>query len=67
VSSRNPKNVHASLSKQAVDVIPVAVDITKPATLAPAFEDANVVISLVGIMHGMFKDLYLLKLNLISL
>ena len=28
------------------------VDITKPNTLAPAFEGADVVVSLVGIMHG---------------
>jgi uncharacterized protein YbjT (DUF2867 family) len=34
---------------------PVALDITKPETLAPAFKDANTVISLVGIMHGSRK------------
>lgn len=31
---------------------PVAVDITKPETLAPAFKGASVVVSLVGILHG---------------
>lgn len=31
---------------------PVPLDITKPNTLAPAFEDASVVVSLVGLMHG---------------
>ena len=32
------------------------VDITKKETIPPAFENANVVVSLVGIMHGSTQD-----------
>ncbi|KZP25437.1 NAD(P)-binding protein [Athelia psychrophila] len=61
ISSRSPENVHASLERDSdVDagslLPPVAVDITKPNTLAPSFKGANVVISLVGIMHGTPSD-----------
>jgi len=55
ISSRNPENPRI-LIEQGVDaksLLPaVPVDITKPSTLAPAFDGADVVVSLVGIMHG---------------
>ena len=35
---------------------PAAADITKPHTLAPVFDSADVVINLVGIMHGKPSD-----------
>jgi len=59
ISSRNPEKVHASLRGQGVDtgLLPsVPVDITESSSLVPAFEGADVVISLVGIMHGTPKD-----------
>lgn len=56
ISSRNPDKVHASLIKQGVNsksLLPsVPVDVTKPDTLVTAFEGADVIVSLVGIMHG---------------
>jgi NADH dehydrogenase len=58
ISSRNPEKVHASLRKQGVDtgLLPsVPVDITISSSLVPAFEGADVVISLVGIMHGEWR------------
>lgn len=30
----------------------MAIDITEPSTLPPAFKDADVIVSLVGILHG---------------
>ncbi|KDQ63299.1 hypothetical protein JAAARDRAFT_168979 [Jaapia argillacea MUCL 33604] len=59
ISSRRPEKIHASL----VPIIgekhllpPVAADITKPETLGPAFSEADVVVSLVGIMSGTPAD-----------
>lgn len=56
ISSRNPQKIYDSLREQGVTekclLPPLAVDITKPDTLGPSFEGADVVVSLVGIMHG---------------
>ncbi|KAI0068156.1 NAD-P-binding protein [Artomyces pyxidatus] len=55
LSSRNPDRIHALLHDKipADHLLPaVAVDITNPKTLVPAFKDASVVVSLVGILHG---------------
>ncbi|KAI0052528.1 NAD(P)-binding protein [Auriscalpium vulgare] len=56
VSSRKPDRLHALLSRElpagAVLAPAVAADITKPDTLVPAFKDASVVISLVGLLQG---------------
>lgn len=60
--SRGPTNAHkaisASLGSQddARRLESAEGDITKPETLASAFEGANVVINLVGIMHGSPDD-----------
>ena len=35
---------------------PLPVDITKKETIPPAFENADIVVSLVGIMHGSTQD-----------
>ncbi|KAF7979401.1 hypothetical protein HWV62_42510 [Athelia sp. TMB] len=61
VSSRSPGKVHAALERDPeVDtarLLPaVSVDITQPHTLAPSFKGADVVVSLVGIMHGTPSD-----------
>lgn len=55
ISSRNPQTLHAKLVKEVPKnclLSPVPLDITKPDTLVPAFKDASVVVSLVGLMHG---------------
>ena len=60
LSSRNPARLLQTLQKD----LPLAVtrlqatplDITKPETLAPAFEGARTVVSLVGLMHGKPDD-----------
>lgn len=55
ISSRQPQTIFNALKSDAPRaqlLAPVAVDITKPHTLEPAFDGAAVVISLVGIMHG---------------
>ncbi|KXN88756.1 NADH dehydrogenase [ubiquinone] 1 alpha subcomplex subunit 9, mitochondrial [Leucoagaricus sp. SymC.cos] len=55
LSSRNPAPLHAKLEEEVPNdrlPPPVALDITKPHTLTPAFENASVVVSLVGLMHG---------------
>lgn len=55
LSSRNPHRLHAKLEKEVPSHSlspPIAVDVTKPNTLAPAFEGAKVIVSLVGLMHG---------------
>lgn len=58
LSARHPDRVYKTLSQTLSQdqktrlVQPVPVDITKPETLAPAFRDASVVVSLVGILHG---------------
>lgn len=61
ISSRNPNKLYENL--KADKDIPndhfspaIPVDITKPSTLEAAFQDASVVISLVGIMHGSAQD-----------
>lgn len=62
VASRRPERVHRSLydslrpAAQSRLLPPKAVDITDQSTLAPAFQDADVVVSLVGIMHGTPAD-----------
>ena len=59
ISSRRPERVHAAL-RQVVDekhlLPPQAVDVVKADTVASAVHDADVVVSLVGIMHGTPKD-----------
>ncbi|KAF7981130.1 hypothetical protein HWV62_34867 [Athelia sp. TMB] len=61
ISSRSPEKVQAALERDPdVDtarLLPaVSVDITNPHTLAPSFKGADVVVSLVGIMHGTPSD-----------
>lgn len=61
LSSRNPGAVWGALQSDATVpkdrlLPPVSVDITDPSTLESAFEDASMVISLVGIMHGTPQD-----------
>lgn len=58
LSSRHPETVDRSLRTAIPDeklLPPCALDITKPASLVPAFKDANVIVSLVGVMHGSQK------------
>jgi len=63
LSSRNPLPIHAKLEKELQGdrlLPPVTLDITKPSTLIPAFENAGVIVSLVGLMHGtpqQFEDI----------
>ncbi|KAH9486526.1 NADH dehydrogenase [ubiquinone] 1 alpha subcomplex subunit 9, mitochondrial [Psilocybe cubensis] len=57
ISSRNPSKIFESLQfdkniPQDYLLPPVSVDITNPSTLQTAFQGANVIVSLVGIMHG---------------
>ena len=55
ISSRNPHNVYAKLKATLPEghlLPPVPVDVTKGETLAQAFENADAVVSLVGILHG---------------
>lgn len=55
LSSRNPHPLHAKLEREIGSsrlLPPIALDVTKPHTLAPAFENAKVIVSLVGLMHG---------------
>lgn len=59
ISSRNPEKIWRSLGSvipQDRLLLPVPVDITKKETIPPAFEDADIVVSLVGIMHGSTQD-----------
>lgn len=59
LSSRNPNSSQDSLASQLPTgslLPPVAVDITTPESLTTAFESAQVVISLVGIMNGSPQD-----------
>ncbi|THH07353.1 hypothetical protein EW145_g3437 [Phellinidium pouzarii] len=61
--SQNPIKLHAELKKEMSEkslLPPVKADIRKPDSLDHAFEGADVVVSLVGIMHGspkMFEDI----------
>ena len=59
ISSRKPEKVWHSLRSvipQDRLLPPVRVDITHKETLPPAFENADVIVSLVGIMHGSIQD-----------
>ena len=62
VSSRKPDRIYEQL-KQSLPLEaqqrllqPTAADVTKPDTLSAAFQDADVVVSLVGILHGTPSD-----------
>jgi len=55
LSSRHPEVIDMSLRNTIPGeklLPPCPLDITEPASLAPAFKDANVIVSLVGVMHG---------------
>ncbi|KAG6885262.1 hypothetical protein C0993_003952 [Termitomyces sp. T159_Od127] len=55
ISSRHPDKVHNILKHTIPQdrlLPPVSLDVTKPATLPLAFRDANVVVSLVGVLNG---------------
>ena len=55
VSSRNPHNIHVKLQETLPGdhlLPPVPVDVTKGETLTQAFENADAVVSLVGILQG---------------
>ncbi|TCD66496.1 hypothetical protein EIP91_001321 [Steccherinum ochraceum] len=62
VSSRNPERIHRAIREslppaaQGRLLAPKAVDITDPSTLALAFENADVIVSLVGLMYGSPAD-----------
>lgn len=59
ISSRHPEKLHALLKNTIPEdrlLPPISLDITNPSTLVHAFRDADVVVSLVGIMHGTPKD-----------
>ncbi|KAK7059218.1 hypothetical protein VNI00_001845 [Paramarasmius palmivorus] len=59
LASRSPTKIHAILKQQLPAdrlLSPETVDVTKPNTLIPALQDASVVVSLVGIMHGTPQD-----------
>ncbi|KAL0951514.1 hypothetical protein HGRIS_008199 [Hohenbuehelia grisea] len=59
ISSRNPEKLHSSLKATIPSSIllpPVSLDITRSDTLKKAFKDADVIVSLVGIMHGSPED-----------
>ncbi|KAH8099265.1 hypothetical protein BXZ70DRAFT_1009082 [Cristinia sonorae] len=62
ISSRAPDQIHHSIKDSLPAVAqkqllpPKAVDITNASTLASAFQDADVVVSLVGILHGSPAD-----------
>ncbi|KAH8119858.1 NAD-binding protein [Phellopilus nigrolimitatus] len=63
LTSRNPARLYKELRNELSEkslLPPVTADVTKPETLAQAFEGADVVVSLVGLMHGspkMFEDI----------
>ena len=55
ISSKSPDPVHTELKKTLPQdhlLPPVPVDVTKEETLKKAFEDADAVVSLVGILQG---------------
>lgn len=58
LASRHPGRTYKAVSESLEEVHkerllrPVSVDITNPETLAPAFKEASVIVSLVGILHG---------------
>jgi len=58
LSSRQPETIDRLLRNDVPDeklLPPCSLDVTKLASLASAFKDANVIISLVGVMHGSQK------------
>ena len=62
LASRSPERHHDKLKAEIGTSLfpPVKTDVTSPVSLARAFEGADVVVSLVGIMHGapkMFEDI----------
>ncbi|KAK2461570.1 hypothetical protein APHAL10511_006033 [Amanita phalloides] len=59
VSSRHPDKTHAALLQSIPTsklLPPVPIDVTKPESLLPAFRDAKVVVSLVGLLMGSPED-----------
>ena len=59
VSSRHPEKTHSALLQSVPPsrlLPPVALDVTVPETLFPAFQDAQVVVSLVGLLTGTPED-----------
>ena len=55
ISSRNPHNIYAKLKETLPGdhlLPPVPVDVTRAETLTQAFENADAVVSLVGILRG---------------
>ena len=55
ISSRNPRKIYAGLKETLPQdhlLPPVPVDVTKEETLMQAFENADAVVSLVGILQG---------------
>ncbi|KAF8665402.1 hypothetical protein AX16_000421 [Volvariella volvacea WC 439] len=59
ISSRKPARIHGVLSREIPCRIlapPVAIDVTKPETITPALEGADVVVSLVGLLHGTSEE-----------
>ncbi|THH33163.1 hypothetical protein EUX98_g1068 [Antrodiella citrinella] len=62
ISSRRPEKIYRSLYDSLPEASrkqllpPKAADVTDPTTLARAFQGADVVVSLVGIMHGTPAD-----------
>jgi len=59
ISSRSPQRTYDEL-KPLINpeqlLPPVAADVTNPDSLKKAFEDADVIVSLVGVMHGSVED-----------
>ncbi|KAF9532128.1 hypothetical protein CPB83DRAFT_760293 [Crepidotus variabilis] len=60
VSSRQPQHIHEILSGEGIAkdrlLLPITIDVTNRDTLRLAFENASVVVSLVGVMHGSPQD-----------
>ena len=55
VSSRHPQSTYTQLTRDIPQehlLPPIPIDITNPQTLRQAFDNADVVVSLVGILHG---------------
>ncbi|KAF5388462.1 hypothetical protein D9757_004628 [Collybiopsis confluens] len=56
LASRNPQKTN-SVSKESPGILePSQIDITNESSLVPAFSNASLVVSLVGIMHGTSAD-----------
>jgi uncharacterized protein YbjT (DUF2867 family) len=59
ISSRHPHRICEYLKlndPHYIAYLSRPVDITKPSTLRPAFQDASMVVSLVGLMHGTTQE-----------